>query len=273
MTPELVTQCRLATEQWRGWLISSVSQQGKRHHQRSVPTDDALLVAAAGDHLLLGVADGVSSCRLSRIGSEHALAAIYAHVDKALLESGGTPSPDILAHAMANAHYALQSLADQTGAAIDDYATTVATVLIGPTTIHAANIGDSSLAYLTKTRSAANPDTATLLPLCSAPQQDDGVTPITFPNWNTFLQLASHPVDGIEAVLLATDGAEDFLFSGQNATGQPLNPAAVNAYLDGINDLTPRRLPLFLAGYLQQLDTGTDDRSLIIASPHPGLTP
>ncbi|MGD9803432.1 MAG: protein phosphatase 2C domain-containing protein [Hyphomicrobiaceae bacterium] len=271
MNPELVTQCRLATEQWRGWLISSVSQQGKRHHQRSLPTDDALLVAAAGDHLLLGVADGVSSCPLSRIGSEHALAAIYAHVDQALLKSGGEPSPDILAHAMANAHYALQSLADQTGAPIDDYSTTVATVLIGPTTIYAANIGDSSLAYLTKPRSAANPDTAVLLPLCSAPQQDDGVTPITFPNWNKFLALARHPVDGVDAVLLATDGAEDFLFNGRHATGQVLSPAAVSAYLSNCNDLSPRLLPLFLADYIQKLDNGTDDRSLIIASPHPAL--
>jgi hypothetical protein len=271
MKPELVTQCTLATQQWRGWLISSVSQQGRRHHRRSVPSDDALLVAAVGDHLLLGVADGVSSCPLSRIGSEHALAAIYAHVDQALLKSDGQPDPDILAHAMANAHYALQSLADQTGAPITDYSTTVAAVLISPTTIHAANIGDSSLAYLVRPRSAAVPGTPMLLPLCSAPQQNDGVTPITFKNWNKFLQLTHHPVDGVEAVLLATDGAEDFLFNGQHATGQPLNPAGINNYLAIISDLTPRRLPLFLADYLQKIDTGTDDRTLIIASPHPAL--
>lgn len=270
MAPELQTQCSLQTQTWGPWTICTLYQQGLRHAQAGTPCDDAFLILPFQDHLFLAVADGVSTCPFGRQGAQLAVTGLAAHIDSALQK--GKPHPDLLAHAMAHAHLTIRSEAMRAGTNILDYSTTLGAVLISPTTVRAANIGDSSLAQLTKVSSSAMPEDAVILPLCSAPQYDGGPTvhPITVPDWNAYLQTAHHPVDLIEAVILATDGAEEFIKDGTELAGQsPLTARLALALRDSMSELPPRMLPTWLAGYLEGYEAvNDDDRTLIVAFKH-----
>lgn len=263
MAQELFKQCTLASQVWGGWSISTLYQQGLRHAEAGQPCDDAYVVAALGDHLLLAVADGVSTQSQGRVGAQLAVAGLVAHVDRAM--QLGPLHADVLAHAMANARGVILSESMRRGIPLLHYSTTLAAVLIDATTVRAANIGDSSITQLTCVLSSPTPDQPKVVPLCSAPQRpDERVYPLTFDTWQDHLQLATHPADRIEAIVLATDGAGDFI-EDETGTGG-LTSDLVVALRDAIPQLKPRMLPTWLAAFLERGEAvNYDDRTLLVA--------
>lgn len=265
---EFLTHCSVAAHTWGQWTVANLSQQGLRHHGKGDPSDDAYLVQPVGDHLLLAIADGVSQCPMSRHGAQLAMVALLSHVDGKLRK--GPPHKDILAHAMANTHYALASEARRTGHDILDYSCTLAVALLGPTTLYAASLGDSSITQLTKLQASPDPDAHTLLPLCGSHQCDPNgaVWSITLQNWADYLQTTSQPIDAVDAVILNTDGCDHFIINEGRPPGtSPFSPSAVVNLRKALAANHPRQLPIWLAGYMQKLEGNNfDDRTLVIAT-------
>ena len=268
MFPELLTHCNLMTQTWNGWVISTLYQQGLGHQSLKKPSEDAVLVQPVGDHLLLAVADGVSTVPFGRQGAHLAVHALHTHIRDQLDKPAPFPHKDILAHAMGNAHLTLQAEANRDHHDIMEYSCTLACVLIGPTAILAANIGDSSIAQLTTVKSSRTPGQPVLVPMCSSEQPDDRVHPITRPTWKDHLQHTTHHREGIDALLLLSDGADNFLLDGNTPPLSPFTTDTILGYLDAFGEYTPRQLPIWLASYILDRESqNADDRTLIIATP------
>jgi hypothetical protein len=82
---------------WRaGWSLVGASRRGRLHAHRGEYREDAFRIETGEQFFVLVAADGAGSCRLSRIGSEFACAAVTRRV-RAALTGAAAPSGEAAA--------------------------------------------------------------------------------------------------------------------------------------------------------------------------------
>ena len=116
------------------WRVFGASVRGKSHLDKGVPCQDAHAQAVAGDTLVAIVCDGAGSARHSEQGAQFvATQAVLALAERLRM---GASLQDLQAGALAatlvQIRAALDELASAAGATLDDYATTVVGVVMGP---------------------------------------------------------------------------------------------------------------------------------------------
>lgn len=246
------------------WMVSAATQQGAAHYEVGIPLQDAYVVGRQGPVVWLVISDGVSNAPLSHVGSRVAVEAVNSFLDQRLAENQA-PSRSLLTAAFERAHEAIASKAGTLRVAANHLAATLCAALITADDLFAACLGDSSANVLTSLMAESKP-VPRLTPLCSAPMsaKRNATHIISDPGWRRALSLNAMPIDSVDAVLLTTDGADNFY----QAT--PSNDADLTYILDflskGIDAFTPRSLTGATANYFRHHPAiNDDDRTLLLA--------
>lgn len=255
------------------WMVSAATQQGSLHYDLGIPLQDAYAVGRHGSVLWMVISDGVSSAPLSQLGSRIAVDAVDTYVRDAVTAKQA-PSRTLLTSAFAHAHAAIAARAATLRVKTNDLAATLCAVLLTPDDLYAACVGDSSANVLTSLLADGKP-VPRLTPLCSAPMaaSSNGTYIISDTSWNRALSLNALPIDSVDAVLLTTDGADNFYQAPQ------ANRTDLTYILDllgkGIDAFTPRSLSGATANYFRHYPAkNDDDRTLLIAfRPEPRHVP
>jgi hypothetical protein len=265
-TDPLPPLAKLETILRTDWLVSTLTQHGLGHYHEGAPLQDALLVGGRGeDQTWLAMADGVSSAPMSQHGSRAATAAVGHHL-RTRLTAGAPANATLMAGAFAAAHEALCDAAKTASRQPNDYASTLAAVLISGNTVIAGSIGDSSVMAYSRHRQGSG-FTPRLTPFCSAPQPPvRAVYAITHPHWREFATFRQSKSPHIQAIVLATDGATGFIQRDGDDPTSPPDPRYLDLVDGALRQLTPRRFCNFLASYLFETEADHfDDRSIILA--------
>lgn len=262
--PGLRPMVQLQTAWNAPWMLVSLSQQGLGHYQKGIQNMDAYALTAVGATNILVVADGVGSKPNSHRGSRAAARAVERHISKALT-SGDKPSQKMLQDAFAAAH---DELAKQTAALnipISDYATTLCAAIVTDDAVHTATIGDSSIVLLTAPFGEGE---GKLGPACSAPQpkQKGATLSIVNANWPTFTAFNETKAGNVKAVLLASDGGENFFTVSPPSGETAFEEMFLNAFDHALKVLTPRAFCNFFSEYIRDNEgNNVDDRTILIA--------
>lgn len=262
--PGMMPMLRFESGWCAPWMLTALTQQGLNHYNQGVPNMDACKVGSVGRVAWLTVADGVGSKPMSYKGSNLAVDAVYAHFRTALA-NGDSPSPKMLQDAFTHAHAELDKATRQLKIPITDYATTLATAIIADDVVYTASIGDSSIVALSAPFAEGAGE---LIPLCSAPQpkQKGATLSIVNPNWLTFTAFNETKAGNIKAVLLASDGGEDFFASTPPSGETAFEAQFLNAFDHALKVLTPRAFSNFFSEYIARNEANNnDDRTILIA--------
>lgn len=134
------------------WRVAAASVRGAAHEKAGLPCQDAhRWLAAGGEFLIAGVADGAGSAPFAEVGA--AIAARTA-VESAGRRLGEDPSAgrmedsgwmELLAGTLADAKSAVESEAGTRSVPLSDLATTLILVVAGPGFVAAAQVGDGAV--------------------------------------------------------------------------------------------------------------------------------
>jgi len=132
------------------WRVAAASVRGVGHERVGLPCQDACrLRILPHEILVIAVADGAGSARLSQYGST---AAVEAVVDSFRSDAELMPLPAtdddwrrLLTNLLHHARAALEREAETRQAALDELATTLSVALVTPTVLAAAQIGDGAV--------------------------------------------------------------------------------------------------------------------------------
>lgn len=242
------------------WLLAAGTRTGSRHSGLGAPTDDALLVARCGPHVLLAIADGAGDPRAthSAEGAARAVAVAAGAANRSWPIYG--PDRHLLVEALAAAHVDLMARADEQKLDPAAFATTLTLVLLAGNRIIAARIGDGSLYTW---------DGKLLTRFCAAPLPATSTPMLVQPDWRDWIATADSEREFIKGLVVCTDGADDF-FLDTNAKGDGRAPSA--AMFTGLSDFCDQYGPAAALGYAVQMLNDpdwarrtTDDRSFIFA--------
>lgn len=242
------------------WLLAAGTRTGTRHAGLGAATDDAVLVARCGPHVLLAIADGAGDPRAIRSaeGATRAVAVAAASADRSWPIYGA--DPQLLFEALAAARFDLvgRAQADKLDSAV--YATTLMLVLLAGNRIIAARIGDGSLYTW---------DGSQLTRFCSAPLPATSTPMLVQPDWREWVATADSEREFIQGLVLCSDGADDF-FLDTNTRGDGRTPSAT--MFKGLSDFCDQYGPAAALGYAVQMLNNPDwakltgdDRSFIFA--------
>ncbi|HYW49494.1 MAG TPA: protein phosphatase 2C domain-containing protein [Gemmatimonadaceae bacterium] len=131
------------------WRVLGASVRGRSHAHRGEHRDDAIATLAAGDLLLLAVADGAGSSALSRIGAavtaqlvvSRTAARFAAAAEGTVTERLGTA----MAHAVHDAALRLHELAAVADVSPSAFRTTVIVVAISGSVMLVSQVGDGAV--------------------------------------------------------------------------------------------------------------------------------
>jgi hypothetical protein len=193
-------EASLATGTWR---VIGASVPGTAHTRAGLPCQDAHSWAMLPNGcLVVAVADGAGSAAHSDVGARLAADAALAHLSATLHD--GVPTDEhgwqvAMATAFDTAARSLSAIAEETGRAVRDYATTLTLVVATPDTLVVGQIGDGI--------AVAEREDGELF-LAATPQRGEyanEVVLLTAPDVAERLTLSLFPI-GVRAFAATTDG-------------------------------------------------------------------
>lgn len=180
--------------------VAGASVQGTGHLKHNIPCQDSYACDVTDECVIVCVADGLGSARLSHIGSaravQTALKAIQRHFDTRDEDKARRAMIEVFREVNSD----LRSLASLNENDIRDYATTLICVLAQADNIIVGHVGDGAVVI-------SQDDTLVLL---SAPQRGEyanEVAPVTSENFEDMLQI-SFRSSGIDYIAVFSDGLE-----------------------------------------------------------------
>lgn len=237
MTEHFKPQRLMAIESFSAapWLVSAGIQQGPHHYDNAVPLQDAYDYGARGGNIWLIAADGISEATLSHHGSAAAVRAVRLFLGEALANNR-KPSSSLLIDAFGHAHEATRKAARELKVDIRELSTTLCCVLLTPTDVYAASVGDSSIMAWCETQGPGAP-VRRLVPLCSAVRAAPPATDsITEGQWRQLVVVNDKPVDDIIACVITTDGGENIFKMDGRADFMPTHLQWMVDNLEGLEN-------------------------------------
>lgn len=260
------------------WLVGTFSQHGAGHVRKGLPNGDAYAIGRADEHVLIAVADGVSSAPLSTYGAHLAVTtAVERMTSHARM---ATPQGQKSLKAVVNfVRSTMDVAARQLDRPVSDLATTLLVAMLTPTSATVAKIGDGSVMAVEADRTGAR-----LVPMVDTPHVGDGVVDLTHKDWQKHLRGRHIPdleAAGIATLVLGTDGAAGYLMAASKApTATGERTALSTLYVhDNLGEALAKRTSPDLIGYFAQLlflpslKDPFDDRTLVIATTRPARRP
>lgn len=250
------------------WLVSTLSQHGRRHYDESQPSGDWHCVGHTNGCLWMIAADGISSAPLSYAGSRLTCETANAYIGNALLK-GNSPSRTLLRDAMEAAHTALLARAKSDLRAPHDYATTFAMALLSGTDLYTASIGDSAVLAGFLHQDHNGNSQSKLAPITSSYNHPKSVSSLHESYWQNFSAFSESRNADLSLVIVATDGMTDFPVKRLGIRDR-FNTDWPAFMQDRLAQLTPRLYINAFLAYLETKEQESDDRTLIFAYRPPG---
>ncbi len=249
-----------------GWHALAASRRGKLHAHEGSYREDAFALGTHEDWVLLAVADGAGSCRLSRVGARLASEAAIAGMTKGLRRAWPPDAAEVpetalrrmISDGIAEAHAAVYTEAGRRGIAVRDLSSTLLMLAFGPVRggqryLAVGQIGDGLLLTVGKD--------GTLTVLGAADKGYYAGETVFLPSlpaneWDQHTWATS--VDSpLEMVMVMSDGVADDLVPLQRQAG---------ILIDGVRGVLPGREPeravLDLLTYEKR--DSADDRTLAV---------
>jgi len=238
------------------WKVTGASVAGTLHEAAKRGCDDASAWSVDTDLACLAVADGAGSRPLSGQGAARAVERALSVASACARGPGADAAATWLPTVFADVREQLRGLAAEQGRALDDYATTLAVVILTPNLACVGQVGDTLVVV------ASSGTYQTIAP--SPP--GEYVNETTFVTEERALDLARItvlPAADIEAVFLSTDGLRFKILD---------DPAAAVPFAPFFDDLTayvraPGASSEAIRGFLAGLrdDQTGDDKTLVAA--------
>ncbi len=246
------------------WMLIGCSQQGPSHFHKGVLNADSYKLGSLDSRAWLIIADGVGSQPLAFEGSRLATAVVEAH----LADTTRVPlTMDLINDAFAKAHRAITAAAEARGLKPTQYATTLSAVALEGDRITGGSIGDTGIALYSL--HGEGDCEGHMIPFCSATQSEEPhkTFVITDPKWRDHATFNETVAAHVKAVVLATDGADNFYLDQPPEEPQPVwKPEILHAFDRGIEALSARNFFAFFSNFLQQYEPDNhDDRTLLVA--------
>lgn len=245
------------------WLLAAVAEHGKDHYDDGAPVQDAHRMALIGPHVVLALADGVSSQPHSAIGARLAVEAVESY----LAEHLGTSNPTqaTVRGAMAAAHNAIGQRAGRQGHKTHEYAATLSIAVLTGDHVAAAGVGDSSI--LAYTESGVD-KARRLTPFLSNPQSGGrGIYSISEPSWEQRVATRAEIYPHLKGLLLTSDGANNlFTFDTREPGYQGFDCTHLNAMDETMRSFGTRCFAYYWASYIYGNPANdNDDRTILLA--------
>ncbi|WP_433796777.1 PP2C family serine/threonine-protein phosphatase [Actinoplanes sp. CA-252034] len=242
------------------WKVLAASVTGGSHRLTGAPCQDASGWRAGPGMICLAIADGAGSRPRSEIGSRAAVDAVLDLLDATTdpeLATGDDPAPVTawLREALAGARERLEHTAEESGATLDDYATTLAVALLTGRFMGLAQIGDA-LAV------AGDADGYRTVQPPPRHEYANATTFLTASGYTDAVRLHVEPIDGLTDLVLSTDGLRLQILE---------DLAASTPYADFFTDTCkyardPAADEAAIERFLTDMpDQSGDDKSLLIA--------
>ena len=247
----------IVNQQWR---VFGASVTGKAHLDKDIACQDAHAHAVVNDVLVAVVCDGAGSARFSEQGAQF----VATHAVQALagrLEQGATVQDlhdGALAATLAQIRAALDDIARAASATLDDYASTVVGVVLGPDGGFFFHLGDGlGVAQLL--------EGGELISLPANGEYANETYFLSGERWREQLRLLAIP-PAVRGVVLMSDGCMPFAMSKNNAALYAPFMDAVQGYLRTVesSELGNEALASTLADPRTHQITG-DDKTLLLA--------
>ena len=243
-----------------GWRVFGASVVGKSHLDKGVPCQDAHAHLAVGESLVAVVCDGAGSARHSELGAQFVATTLAQALALQLQQGAGIAQlhDGMLLESMIQVRGALEEMADNHGAVLDDYATTVVGAVMGPSVGVFFHLGDGvGVAQLD--------DGGELISLPANGEYANETYFLSGERWRDQLRLLTIP-RSVRGLVLMSDGCMPFAMSKHNAALYAPFMDAVQNYLCGVDDVAAGNQALaqtLLDPRTQQI-TG-DDKTLLLA--------
>lgn len=245
------------------WMLVGCSQQGPMHFRNGALNADSYKLGHHGGRAWLVIADGVGSMPLAYHGSRAATAAVEQHLAATTGEALTTAT---MRNAFAAAHAAIKVSAQEQNLHPNRYATTLSAVALEGDTLVGGSIGDSGI--VTCSRHGDGAETL-MAPFCSSAQSEEQrkTHVISDPGWEPFATFNETVTQFHIAVVLATDGADNFFLKpSDKRPGQEFRSDIVDGFDAGIAVLGARTFFTYFAAFLQQYEPDNhDDRTILVA--------
>jgi hypothetical protein len=245
------------------WVALGSSVRGTHHIRDNQPRQDAFGIRlAAGDTILIAVADGVGSASQAEIGSYLAASTALDWLESNLWQSGPNNHEDweaIFRESFLKASNRLEEQASLQGLPATDFATTLLLAAASPDYLITGQIGDGAIVAM---------EIDGVLLTVSHPQQGEYVNEtfsITSPTSSQLAQVQFHPMQ-VDCLALFSDGLQRLsLHQQDNSPHQPFF-APLFQQLPGIEDTAKAAANLadFLSSERVNALTG-DDKTLVLA--------
>lgn len=246
------------------WMLIGCSQQGPSHYHRGQKNADSYKVGRLGSRAWLIIADGVGSEALSYRGSRLATAVVEQHLARTVSRA---LSAELLKDAFGAAHDAINAATKDANLDPARYATTLAAVVLDGPLIVGGAIGDTGIALYSL--HGENNEEGLLTAFCSATQSEEPhrTFVITNPRWDEAASFNETISAHVKAIVLATDGADNFYLDQPPEQCEPTwKPEVLNAFDKGVEVLSTRNFFTFFSNFLQQYEPDNhDDRTLLVA--------
>lgn len=242
------------------WRVFGASVTGKAHLDKDIACQDAHAHAVVNDILVAIVCDGAGSARFSEQGAQF-VAAQTVQALAGRLEQGATVQDlqdGALAATLAQIRAALDDIARAASATLDDYASTVVGVVLGPDGGFFFHLGDGlGVAQLL--------EGGELISLPANGEYANETYFLSGARWREQLRLLAIP-PAVRAVVLMSDGCMPFAMSKNNAALYAPFMDAVQGYLRTVEscELGNEALASTLADPRTHQITG-DDKTLLLA--------
>ena len=255
---------RIETAWQKPWFLSAASQIGEKHLIRKMPNQDAYRMGSIQGAAWMIIADGVSQAEYSHQGARLATSVVERFFADALSKTQRQPSLDLVKEAFGHAHQQIFKVCEGRGISPKDFACTLVVSLLDGDAIYSGAIGDSSIAaYAAPDRREGT--RAKLVPFCDAPQSRNGTFIIHRRDWEKLSTFSKSRSPHIKAVLMCTDGAENFFTRFEDGQDVFMDDH-IARYETIFRQAGPHKLACWLSDYLYlQPSQGSDDRTLLIA--------
>ncbi len=195
--------------------VTGASVQGTRHIERNIPCQDAFAYDVTDEYVIVCVADGLGSARLSHIGSERAVRIALEAIKKQFdTHRDEDKARQAMIDVFREVNHDLRTLASQNKNDVRDYATTLICVLARSDSVVVGHIGDGAV-VISKDNNIS---------LLSAPQHGEyagEVTPVTSSNFEDVQQISFRSLSP-DYIAVFSDGLERLAID--SSEGRPFTP-------------------------------------------------
>jgi serine/threonine protein phosphatase PrpC len=195
--------------------VAGASVQGTRHIKYNIPCQDAFAYDVTDEYVIVCVADGLGSARLSHIGSERGVRIATEAIKKQFdTHRDEDKARQAMIEVFREVNHGLRTLASQNKNDVRDYATTLICVLAWSDSVVVGHIGDGAV-VISKDNNVS---------FLSAPQHGEyagEVTPVTSENFEDVQQISFRSLSP-DYIAVFSDGLERLAID--LSEGRPFTP-------------------------------------------------